>query len=236
MRHNSESSPEDLLPESPRFAAASRALEASGVWSALAQCGARDPTLVGTIPLGVDLPESDLDIVCERPADRDVDEFTDDLITAITNTVSLTPPDRPHGGTIASGPHAKSLQNWRRPGAVADQPAVVARFRIPADHGAGVNPGAVRIEAIPDEHFVVEIFADVLAVADQMAGRHYRVEYELLQQARRDGRLIAAQMEIRRLKRGGLSTERAFCEYFGIEIAKGSDEFRTLYEYAPKIR
>lgn len=50
------------MTENRRQRAADAAMRALGVMEALAQYG---PVLCGTIPLGIDLPESDLDIICE---------------------------------------------------------------------------------------------------------------------------------------------------------------------------
>jgi hypothetical protein len=54
--------PAYLLRGSERQRAAHRALEALGIFRVLASFR---PVLAGTVPLGIDLPESDLDVVCE---------------------------------------------------------------------------------------------------------------------------------------------------------------------------
>lgn len=56
--------PTYLLHGSARQQQAYAALQALGLWSALR---AYDPVLTGTVPLSLDLPGSDLDIICEVP-------------------------------------------------------------------------------------------------------------------------------------------------------------------------
>ena len=59
-----------------RRAQAARALEQLGIFSVLS---AYHPVLAGTIPLGVDLPESDLDLLCQA---GDLDVFIRDVEAA----------------------------------------------------------------------------------------------------------------------------------------------------------
>jgi hypothetical protein len=53
--------PADLAEGSPRQRAAWRALQALRLFPLLAEY---TPALAGTLPLGIDLPESDLDVIC----------------------------------------------------------------------------------------------------------------------------------------------------------------------------
>ena len=54
-----------LLAGSPRQQRAYATLAAAGLWPLLAAYG---PVLAGTVPLGIDLKHSDLDVLCEVPA------------------------------------------------------------------------------------------------------------------------------------------------------------------------
>ena len=53
-----------LRSGTPRQQHAHRVLDALALWPALR---AFDPVLAGTVPLGVDVPESDLDVICHVP-------------------------------------------------------------------------------------------------------------------------------------------------------------------------
>jgi hypothetical protein len=65
-----------LLSGTARQQAAYWALHSLGVFQTL---WAFDPMLVGTIPINLDIPGSDLDIICEA---RDLDEFHNSIVTA----------------------------------------------------------------------------------------------------------------------------------------------------------
>jgi hypothetical protein len=73
-----------LLRGTARQQAAYHALEALGVFQLL---GAFDPVLVGTIPLDIDMPGSDLDIVCYAP---DVDAMVQVLLATFGHFASFT--------------------------------------------------------------------------------------------------------------------------------------------------
>lgn len=62
------SNPEYLLHGNERQRAAYRALSELNIFHVLQEY---DPLLVGTIPLGIDLPESDLDVICETAQQDD---------------------------------------------------------------------------------------------------------------------------------------------------------------------
>lgn len=61
-----------------------RAIKSSGVMEVLASF---DPVLVGTIPIGIDLPESDLDIICEV---KDMEYFFQTMELHFSNQKNFT--------------------------------------------------------------------------------------------------------------------------------------------------
>lgn len=135
-----------------------------------------DPVLVGTVPLDVDVPGSDLDIV-HQAADLDVFQ---QVVEA----------------------HFGSQRGFRqRQYTLRTIPTYVASFET--------------------DSFPVELFAQPLPVAFQAAYRHLCVEYRLLHLA---DDTDSTREAIRQLKRGGLKTEPAFAQYFGIS----GDPYRAL--------
>ena len=126
-----------------------------------------DPVLTGTIPIDVDLPGSDLDIICEWPED---DQFE----PIIRDHYGLQPDFQLRHYTILG------------------LDTIVANFRFTS---TGTGP----------EGFPIEIFGHNLPVEHQMAYRHMRKEYEILQ-----ARDESFRADVRALKDTGHSTEAAF--------------------------
>lgn len=147
----------------PRQQAAYAALTQAQVMERLARY---DAVLAGTIPLGIDLPESDLDVIC---AVADHPRFVADLQAAFGHLPGF------------------AVQQKR----VSGLPTTIARF------WAG--------------QFLVEVFGQDRPVREQNGYRHMLVEARLLRLAG-----PAAAEAIRRLKAGGLKTEPAFAQYFGL--------------------
>jgi hypothetical protein len=160
-----------LIAGTDRQQAAHRVLQSLHIYHVLA---AYHPVLTGTIPLDIDTPESDLDIICE----------TYDL-RAFANAV-----------TNAFGKYDRFTQQIKDVFGVA---SVIANFW--------------------HDGFEIEIFGQAKPVIDQNAYRHLQVE----------SRLLAiggdpVKTAIRRLKQGGMKTEPAFSEYFGLQ----DDPYKTL--------
>lgn len=154
-----------------RLQTAYRALERLRIFEILA---AYCPVLTGTIPLDIDTPGSDLDIICEA---YDLRAFADTVRNAF-------------------GKYERFTQQIKDVFGVA---SVVANFW--------------------HDGFEIEIFGQGKSVIDQSAYRHLQVE----------SRLLAiggdpAKTAIRRLKQGGVKTEPAFAEYFGLQ----GDPYETL--------
>lgn len=110
----------------PREQAARRILDDIGLWTLLSPF---DATLTGTIPLDVDLPDSDLDIIC---CAADLDAFA----TLVEQ----------HYG------HYPEFAAWQRDG------ATVANFRTIANYPPEFPAGA-RIEIYAEDRPVREQFA-----------------------------------------------------------------------------
>jgi hypothetical protein len=158
-----------------RLQTAYRALERLRIFEILA---AYCPVLTGTIPLDIDTPESDLDIICEA---YDLRAFADAVINAFGLYDQFTCQIKDVFGIVC----------------------VVA--------------------GLWHDGFEIEIFGQGKSVIDQSAYRHLQVE----------SRLLAiggdpAKTAIRRLKLGGMKTEPAFAEYFGLQ----GDPYETLLRHS----
>ncbi len=162
----------------PRETAARAILDEIGLWTVLAPY---NPTLTGTIPLDVDLPDSDLDVICHA-ADLDAfanlvaqhyetfPEFTawqrDEARVANFRTISHYPPEFPAGARIEIYAEARPVETqyaWRHMRIerqllkTANDPAA-ARAAIRALKRSGLST-----EAAFCKYFAIESYGDPYA-------------------------------------------------------------------------
>ena len=135
-----------------------------------------DPVLTTTISLGIDVPSSDLDIICEV---HDFERFQTTLETGFK--------------------HCDGFRVWRR--TTSEMLGIVANFQF--------------------QDCPIEIFGEPRPVEQQHAYRHLCVAARLLEIGGEPVRRA-----IQQLKAGGLKTEPAFANYFGLS----GDPYQAMLE------
>ena len=170
------------------------------------------PVLAGTIPIDIDIPDSDLDIICQvlpLKNDQDTSDEEDGTTTTTTTTSTSSMPLTEFARVVqqqyGTYPHFTISQRT----AVPNQPPyVIASFQTTSGDTTT---------------WTVEIFGQAVPVGRQNAYRHMLIEYRLLQ---RFG--TALQRRMRALKLTGVKTEPAFCQVLGLD--RGGDDAGTTFD------